>query len=84
MKMNSLSALIGLLRRVVGDVPEPEGVMGLVGYEAQRHDELVEGKSIGEAGCESILCMRDYQRDKVLPERLIIRVEAMGKAPMSR
>jgi len=82
MKMNSLAALVGLLQRVIGDAPRLGD--GLAGFEARRHTELVGGKSIGEAGTESILCMRDFQRDKVLPERLVARVKAMGAAPTSR
>jgi len=82
MKMNSLAALVGLLRQVVGDAPGPGE--GLAGFEARRHTELVGGKSIGEAGTESILCMRDFQRDKVMPERLVARVKAMGAAPTAR
>ena len=94
MKMNSLAALLGLLRRVVADDAGPlhgeeVGVAGLLGFEARRHTELVGGKSIGEAGCESILCMRDFQRDKALPDRLVARVVAMGSpegkaAPVAR
>lgn len=69
MKMNSLTALFGLLERL-GKV-EP-GV--LVPFHPKVYAELVKGRAIAEMGGEPILHMRGFQKEKRIPEALVADV----------
>jgi quinolinate synthase len=66
MKMNSLDALMDLLRRV-------EVVPGvhLAAFEPEKYGELIAGRSAADLGGEPILHMRAFQRDKKLPDVLV-------------
>mmetsp|Transcript_15315 Transcript_15315/g.36439 ORF Transcript_15315/g.36439 Transcript_15315/m.36439 type:complete len:201 (-) Transcript_15315:357-959(-) len=67
MKMNNLSSLMTVCD-LIGR-PDAEGVLG--GYEPEKYTQTVQGMSIAEAGCISILHMRGFQQTKQLPEGLV-------------
>ena len=52
----------------------------LEAYKPKQYMELVNGRSVAEAGCEPILHMRDFQRSKALSEALMTDIEQRGKA----
>jgi len=66
MKMNSLDALLSLLRRI--DVV-PGATLAV--YEPKQYTELVTGRTAADLGGEPILHMRDFQRSGRLPDTLV-------------
>jgi quinolinate synthase len=66
MKMNSLDALMDVLRRV-------EVVPGvhLASFEPKKYTETIAGRTAADLGGEPILFMRAFQQDKKLPEALV-------------
>jgi quinolinate synthase len=66
MKMNSLKALIALLRRV-----DTEPGSNLVAFEPRKYVEQIRGRTAADLGGEPILHMRAFQRDSELPEALV-------------
>jgi quinolinate synthase len=75
MKMNSLNALIALLRRL--DV-EPDS--SLVAFEPRKYVQQIRGRTAADLGGEPILHMRGFQRDGELPEALVQDVLTRQKA----
>jgi len=75
MKMNSLQALIGLLRRI--DV-EPNST--LVPFEPRKYVQQIRGRTAADLGGEPILHMRGFQRNGELPEALVQDVLTRSKA----
>ena len=67
MKMNSLSALMSVCERVGSDAQEDE----LHAWKPKPYAERINGKSIAQAGCRSILHMRHFQKNKVLSDDLV-------------
>lgn len=67
MKMNSLSALMSVCERVGSDAQEDE----LPAWKPKPYAERINGKSIAQAGCRSILHMRHFQKNKVLSDDLV-------------
>jgi quinolinate synthase len=65
MKMNSLTALFSLVRRI------GEGSTGLSAFFPRLYGETIRGRSTTELGGEPILHMRAFQRTGVLPETLV-------------
>lgn len=66
MKMNSLDALMDVLRRI-----EVAPGVHLAAFEPQKYAELIAGRSAADLGGEPILHMRAFQRDRQLPEALV-------------
>jgi len=75
MKMNSLKALIALLRRV-----DTEPGSNLVAFEPRKYVEQIRGRTAADLGGEPILHMRAFQRDSELPEALVQDVLTRSKA----
>jgi quinolinate synthase len=75
MKMNSLRALIALLRRL--DV-EPDSA--LVPFEPRKYVQQIRGRTAADLGGEPILHMREFQRAGELPEALVQDVLTRSKA----
>ena len=75
MKMNSLRALIALLRRL--DV-EPDSA--LVPFEPRKYVQQIRGRTAADLGGEPILHMRQFQRAGELPEALVQDVLTRSKA----
>jgi quinolinate synthase len=75
MKMNSLRALIALLRRL--DV-EPDST--LVPFEPRKYVQQIRGRTAADLGGEPILHMREFQRSGELPEALVQDVLTRWKA----
>lgn len=73
MKMNSLEALLALLKRL-GEM-EPETLRR---FEPAKYQALLAGRTIASLGSESIIYMRDYQRAKRLPDSLASRILRSG------
>ncbi|MFW6066799.1 MAG: quinolinate synthase NadA [Myxococcota bacterium] len=71
MKMNSLDALVDLLRRV-GDA----GPQELSAFEPKKYVERVAGRTMADLGGEPILHMRAYQRTGRLPDALLEDIRA--------
>ena len=67
MKMNTLEALFF----VCESCGSSAGKAMLEGYKPKAYAEQIKGKSLAQAGCKPILHMRDFQRDGVLPKRLV-------------
>ena len=67
MKMNSLAALMRVCERVGSDAEEAE----LPAWKPKPYAELINGKSMAQAGCRSILHMRYFQKNKVLSDDLV-------------
>ena len=67
MKMNSLAALMRVCERVGSDAQEAE----LPAWKPKPYAELINGKSMAQAGCRSILHMRYFQKNKVLSDDLV-------------
>jgi len=67
MKMNSLSALMSVCERVGSGAQEDE----LPAWKPKPYAERINGKSIAQAGCRSILHMRHFQKNKVLSDDLV-------------
>lgn len=65
MKMNDLHALLTVCERV-----NSAGEALLEGYKPKAYVETVGGRSMASAGCEPILHMRGFQKDKRLPKAL--------------
>ncbi len=65
MKMNSLTALIALTKRLGG------GSAGLEAHFPRLYAETIRGRTTAELGGEPILHMRAFQRTGVLPEALV-------------
>lgn len=66
MKMNSLGALLALLRRV-----DDEPGSNLVPFEPKKYVQEIRGRSAAELGGEPILHMRAFQKQGKLPKALI-------------
>jgi hypothetical protein len=66
MKMNSLHALLGLLKRL--DV-EPRS--NLVPFEPRKYSQEIRGRTAADLGGEPILHMRAFQRTGELSEALV-------------
>jgi len=75
MKMNSLRALIALLRRV--DV-EPQS--NLVPFEPRKYVQQIRGRTAADLGGEPILHMREFQRKGELPPALVDDVLTRSQA----
>jgi quinolinate synthase len=75
MKMNSLRALIALLRRLG---TEPDST--LVAFEPRKYVQQIRGRSAADLGGEPILHMRGFQRTGELPEGLVEDVLTRSKA----
>ena len=75
MKMNSLKALIALLRRL-----DTEPGSNLVAFEPRKYVEQIRGRTAADLGGEPILHMRAFQRDSELPEALVQDVLTRSKA----
>ncbi|MEE9384742.1 MAG: hypothetical protein V3V08_15165 [Nannocystaceae bacterium] len=71
MKMNSLDALIDLLRR--------EGVAQLDAFRPRQYNERIAGRWLAEVGSQPILHMRAFQDSGRLPEALMCRVASLPK-----
>ena len=69
MKMNSLDALLDLLRRLPNATPEV-----LLRYAPKSYSERIEGASIAELGTKSIVRMRELQRTGKLPDELVAEI----------
>ncbi|KAK2080409.1 hypothetical protein QBZ16_000262 [Prototheca wickerhamii] len=67
MKMNTLDALVGICD-AIGD---PRREAALAAHAPVPYRERVQGRSVAALGCETILHMRDFQRDKRIPDRLV-------------
>ncbi|KAK9864833.1 hypothetical protein WJX84_004116 [Apatococcus fuscideae] len=65
MKMNTLEALFKVCDRF-----GTPGQALLEAYRPKQYTQLINGRSIAEAGCEPILHMRGFQRSKALPAAL--------------
>ncbi|KAL4443002.1 hypothetical protein ABPG77_008493 [Micractinium sp. CCAP 211/92] len=66
MKMNSLQALQTVCERV----GSPAGEALLEGFKPRPYTELVDGKTMAQAGCVPILHMRGFQKGGKLPDAL--------------
>lgn len=82
MKMNSLDALLALVRKV--GVADDD----LAAFEPHKYTELVQGKTAAELGGEPILQMRAFSREGRLPDALVedivtrhARVTTAGAVP---
>ncbi|HBQ13773.1 MAG: quinolinate synthase NadA [Sandaracinaceae bacterium] len=69
MKMNSLDALLSVVRKV--GVADDD----LAPYEPHKYVELVDGRTAADIGGEPILHMRGFQKQKALPAALVEDVE---------
>ncbi len=69
MKMNSLHALLGLLKRV-GVEPRSD----LLPFEPHKYVQEIRGRKVADLGGEPILHMRAFQRTGELPEALVSAV----------
>lgn len=67
MRMNSLSALFSVLQRV----GTPAGEAMLAGHLPKPYTEMVNGKTMAQAGCVPILHMRHFQNTKALSDELV-------------
>ncbi|KAL4457736.1 hypothetical protein ABPG75_012601 [Micractinium tetrahymenae] len=67
MKMNSLQALLTVCERV----GSPAGEALLEGFKPRPYTELVDGKTMAQAGCLPILHMRGFQKGGKLPDALV-------------
>ncbi|MEW5298785.1 MAG: hypothetical protein WDW36_001868 [Sanguina aurantia] len=67
MRMNSLSALFSVLRRV----GTPGGEAMLAGHLPKPYTEMVDGRTMAQAGCVPILHMRHFQNKKALSDELV-------------
>jgi quinolinate synthase len=70
MKMNSLHALMTLLRQIRDGASEEQ----LQPFEPVRYDETLEGKPLAAWGTEPILAMRHFQRTGQLSDALVARI----------
>lgn len=75
MKMNSLQALMALLRRVG---VEPDST--LVPFEPRKYIQQIRGRTAADLGGEPILHMRGFQRTGELPEGLVEDILTRSKA----
>ncbi|KAK9861173.1 hypothetical protein WJX84_000315 [Apatococcus fuscideae] len=73
MKMNTLEALLKVCDRF-----GTPGEALLEAYKPKQYQELINGRSIAEAGCEPILHMRDFQRSRALSEALVADIGRRG------
>ncbi|HMI92296.1 MAG TPA: hypothetical protein VK509_13060, partial [Polyangiales bacterium] len=71
MKMNSLDALLDLLRKLPGASPEL-----LLRYAPKSYSERIDGASVAELGTKSIVRMRELQRSGKLPDELVAEITA--------
>ncbi|KAI8112737.1 hypothetical protein M9434_004057 [Picochlorum sp. BPE23] len=65
MKMNSLSALMNVCQKVGTDSED-----GLAPWKPRPYSELIQGKTMAQAGCIPILHMRHFQKNGSLSETL--------------
>ncbi|RMZ57037.1 hypothetical protein APUTEX25_002269, partial [Auxenochlorella protothecoides] len=72
MKMNTLSALLD----VCSALRDPAREAQLARHEPVPYTEKVAGRSVASLGCETILHMRDFQKEGRLSERLVADVLA--------
>ena len=73
MKMNSLDALLDLLKRL----PTASDAE-LLRYAPKSYPERIDGMSIAELGSKSIVRMRELQKSGRLPDELVAEVVAAG------
>lgn len=71
MRMNTLAALISVLRKV----GSPEGEAMLEAYKPKPYSELIGGKTVAQAGCVPILSMRHFQQTGKLSDTLVLDIE---------
>jgi quinolinate synthase len=71
MKMSSLDALLDLLERIAR-----EPAAALAGHAPKQYSTAEDGAAIAELGTRSILRMRDFQAQRVLPAELIAEITA--------
>jgi quinolinate synthase len=71
MKMNSLDALLDLLRKLPSASPEL-----LLRYAPKTYSERIDGASVAELGTKSIVRMRELQRSDKLPDELVAEITA--------
>jgi quinolinate synthase len=67
MKMNSLAALMSVCNRVGSDAERDE----LPSWKPKPYEERINGKSMAQAGCRSILHMRSFQKNGSLSSELV-------------
>lgn len=68
MKINSLDALLGVLRSL------PKDRRSLELYKPKQYDDLLQGHSLAQLGGEPILAMQHFQRNGKMDAELIARV----------
>jgi len=78
MKMNSLDALLDLLRKLPSASPEV-----LLRYAPKSYSERIDGASVAELGTKSIVRMRELQRSGKLPDELVAEITAPRAQPRS-
>ncbi|EFN58534.1 hypothetical protein CHLNCDRAFT_19680, partial [Chlorella variabilis] len=76
MKMNSLQALMTVCQRV----GSPAGEALLEAFKPRPYTELVDGKTMAQAGCVPILHMRGFQKGGKLPEALVADITGRHSA----
>ncbi|KAI3436690.1 hypothetical protein D9Q98_006105 [Chlorella vulgaris] len=76
MKMNSLTALLGVCERV----GSPAGEAMLEAFKPRPYRELVDGKTMAQAGCVPILHMRGFQKGGSLPDALVADITSRHAA----
>ena len=70
MKMNSLDALVDVLRATKA----ADEVAAMTAYEPRKYQESIEGRTVAQVGGEPILHMRAFQRSGELPPELMTAV----------
>ncbi len=70
MKMNSLDALLDVLRSLATD----KGREHLRGHVPRAYTETIAGQTVADLGSQPILYMRGFQRDRVLPSDLVAAI----------
>lgn len=66
MKMNSLDALLDLLKRI-----DSESATNLIAFEPRKYTRQIRGRTVADLGGEPILHMRGFQRSGELPPELV-------------
>ena len=79
--LNNLPVCSALLK--VCDRFGTPGEVLLEAYRPKQYKELINGRSVAEAGCEPILHMRDFQRSKALSNSLIADIQRRAKVSSS-
>jgi quinolinate synthase len=76
MKMNSLDALFALLKKI-----DAVGAGMLRGYEPTKYGKVIGGRTVADLGGETIINMREYQKNKRLPDALVRDVLTRHEPP---